>query len=146
MSDTGFACPKCDLIFTTAEDVARHLKNEHVDGSQTERARLWLAVYASIYSNVSNCLSGILTLIVYLFLYSNSIFIYQSIHCHLFIKWFSLYIAAKSPHPHQRIRYTKEIYKITLLWTMPKKAIATYFNLVEKLWSGWLRYISVIIW
>ena len=40
MSDTGFACPKCDLIFNTAEDVARHLKNEHVDGSQTERVRL----------------------------------------------------------------------------------------------------------
>ena len=40
MSDSGFACPKCDLVFTTAEDVARHLKNEHVDGSQTERLRL----------------------------------------------------------------------------------------------------------
>jgi hypothetical protein len=40
MSDSGFACPKCDLVFTTAEDVARHLKNEHVDGSQTERLDL----------------------------------------------------------------------------------------------------------
>lgn len=49
MSDTGFACPKCDLIFTTAEDVARHLKNEHVDGSQTERVRLWIALDASTY-------------------------------------------------------------------------------------------------
>ena len=68
MSDTGFACPKCDLIFTTAEDVARHLKNEHVDGSQTERVRLWLVPYASIYSNDSNCLSGIPTLMAYVFL------------------------------------------------------------------------------
>ena len=68
MSDTGFACPKCDLIFTTAEDVARHLKNEHVDGSQTERVRIWLVPYASIYSNVSNCLSGIPTRMGYVFL------------------------------------------------------------------------------
>jgi hypothetical protein len=68
MSDTGFACPKCDLIFTTAEDVARHLKNEHVDGSQTERVRLWLVPYASIYSKVCNCLSGISTLMGYVFL------------------------------------------------------------------------------
>ena len=66
MSDTGFACPKCDLIFTTAEDVARHLKNEHVDGSQTERLRLWPVPCASIYSNVSNCLSGIPTLMTYM--------------------------------------------------------------------------------
>ena len=49
MSDTGFACPKCDLIFTTAEDVARHLRNEHVDGSQTERLRLWIALDTSTY-------------------------------------------------------------------------------------------------
>jgi len=109
MSDTGFACPKCDLIFTTAEDVARHLKNEHVDGSQTERARLWLAVYASIYSNVGNCLSGILTLIAYVFLSSNSIYIYQSIHCHLFIKWFSLYSGQISTPPSTNKIYKRDI-------------------------------------
>lgn len=37
MSDSGFACPKCDLKFPTSEQVAEHLRNEHVDGSQTER-------------------------------------------------------------------------------------------------------------
>ena len=37
MSDTGFACPKCDLKFPTSEQVAEHLRNEHIDGSQTER-------------------------------------------------------------------------------------------------------------
>ena len=36
MSDSGFACPKCDLKFPTSEQVAEHLRNEHVDGSQTE--------------------------------------------------------------------------------------------------------------
>ena len=35
MSDNGFACPRCKMMFPTAESVALHLKNEHIDGSQT---------------------------------------------------------------------------------------------------------------
>ena len=41
MSDTGFAFPKCDLKFPTSEQVAEHLRNEHIDGSQTERLSRW---------------------------------------------------------------------------------------------------------
>lgn len=36
MSDTGFACPKCKQTFPTAENVAQHMKNEHIEGSQTD--------------------------------------------------------------------------------------------------------------
>jgi hypothetical protein len=39
MSDTGFTCPKCDHSFPTAEQVAEHLRNEHVDGTQTESTK-----------------------------------------------------------------------------------------------------------
>jgi uncharacterized C2H2 Zn-finger protein len=39
MSDTGFTCPKCDHSFPTAEQVAKHLKNEHADGTQTESTK-----------------------------------------------------------------------------------------------------------
>jgi hypothetical protein len=39
MSDTGFTCPKCDHTFPTAEQVAEHLRNEHVDGTQTESTK-----------------------------------------------------------------------------------------------------------
>lgn len=39
MSDTGFTCPKCDHSFPTAEQVAKHLRNEHVDGTQTESTK-----------------------------------------------------------------------------------------------------------
>ena len=34
MSDSGFACPKCDLKFPTSEQVAEHLRNKHVDGTE----------------------------------------------------------------------------------------------------------------
>ncbi len=37
--DTGFMCPKCNCKFATAELAAKHLRNEHVDGAQTETAR-----------------------------------------------------------------------------------------------------------
>jgi transcription elongation factor Elf1 len=36
MSDTGFTCPKCDHSFSVIEQVAKHLRNVHVDGAQTE--------------------------------------------------------------------------------------------------------------
>ena len=39
MSDSGFACPKCDYVFPTAEQVAEHLRNEHTDGAQTETSK-----------------------------------------------------------------------------------------------------------
>jgi thiol-disulfide isomerase/thioredoxin len=39
MPDTGFTCPKCDYSFPTAEQVAEHLRNEHVDGAQTETTK-----------------------------------------------------------------------------------------------------------
>jgi predicted nucleic acid-binding Zn-ribbon protein len=39
MSDTGFACPKCDYVFPSAEQVAEHLRNEHTDGAQTETSK-----------------------------------------------------------------------------------------------------------
>lgn len=39
MSDTGFTCPKCDHTFPTAEQVAEHLRNEHIDGTQTESTK-----------------------------------------------------------------------------------------------------------
>lgn len=39
MPDTGFACPKCDYVFPSAEQVAKHLRNEHTDGAQTETSK-----------------------------------------------------------------------------------------------------------
>jgi hypothetical protein len=38
-TDTGFTCPKCRYRFPTQELVFTHLKNEHVDGTQSETAR-----------------------------------------------------------------------------------------------------------
>lgn len=38
-ADTGFTCPKCNYKFATPELAMKHLKNEHVDGAQSETAR-----------------------------------------------------------------------------------------------------------
>lgn len=40
VTDTGFTCPKCKYKFATAELAAKHLRNEHVDGAQTETAKI----------------------------------------------------------------------------------------------------------
>jgi hypothetical protein len=37
--DKGFTCPKCNYKFATAELAAKHLRNEHVDGAQSETAK-----------------------------------------------------------------------------------------------------------
>jgi hypothetical protein len=39
VGESGFTCPKCNSTFATAELVAKHLKNEHVDGAQSETVK-----------------------------------------------------------------------------------------------------------
>ena len=46
-----------------------------------------------------------------MYFYTLILFLYTNQSIAIFLSNNSLYTAAKSPHPHQRIRYTKEINK-----------------------------------